>query len=201
MTSPEPKAAKPSRYKGKARRPPKVFQIDENGEKRKVYRTLADCTEKQRVFMKHYGDGETVYTAAKRAAYSGVADAYELMKNESFAALAQAQRQKNADAVQMTRERVMNGLIEAAEMAKLMAEPASMVSAWREIGKMSGYYAPIETKIRVEGNITLDKMNRLTDAELLEIVKPVTERLSHLTHGAEVQDVEPNDVSGDEPDD
>lgn len=189
MPTPESKP-RIRRSTGKPSRPKKEYTI-QNGEKKKNYRTLADCTPKQQAFLKYYGNGESVYAAAVRAGYSGTgAEAYELMKVPSFAALAQAQRQANADAIQMTRERVMNGLVEAAEMAKLMAEPSSMVAAWREIGKMSGFYAPVETRIKVEGNITLDKMNRLTDAELLEIVKPVTEKLSYAVHSQEVQDAE-----------
>ena len=45
----------------------------------------------------------------------------------------------------MTRKKVMDMLLESYDMAKLMAEPASMVSAAREIEKMCGYYAPVES--------------------------------------------------------
>lgn len=159
---------------------------------RKVVYTMDNLNPMQRAFIDEWAKGETIASAAKRAGYAAPSNMYTLMEfNPSFRALASAARAKNAESLNMTRERVMQGLLEAADMAKLMAEPASMVSAWREIGKMCGFYAPVEHKFRVEGNVTIDKMNRLTDAELLELVKPVQDKISQSLHpdrGA--QDVE-----------
>ena len=72
----------------------------------------------------------------------------------------------------MTRKKVMDMLLESYDMAKLMAEPASMVSAAREIGKMCGYYAPVESRVKVDvsGNVMLDRLNNLSDAELLKLI-------------------------------
>lgn len=53
---------------------------------------------------------------------------------------------KNAATIKMTREQVMQGLMDAADMARLAGEPMAMVSAWKEIGRMCGYYAPEVTK-------------------------------------------------------
>ena len=74
----------------------------------------------------------------------------------------------------------LDGFKEAIEMARLMAEPANMIAGWREIGKMCGYYAPVETRVKVDvsGNIVLDKMNSLTDAELLKIISQGSEYAS-----------------------
>ena len=57
-------------------------------------------------------------------------------------------------------------------MAKLMSEPASMISGWREIAKMCGYMAPVEHRVKVDvsGNIVLDRMNSMSDAELLKVI-------------------------------
>jgi phage terminase small subunit len=52
-----------------------------------------------------------------------------------------------------------------------MAEPASMVSAWREIGKMCGYYEPVTKKVDI--TVTQNgfkRLERLSDAELLELI-------------------------------
>jgi hypothetical protein len=79
---------------------------------------------------------------------------------------------KYEEAGQVTRKSVMDMHLEAYAMAKLMSEPATMVSAARELGKMAGYYAPVEHKVKVDvtGNLVLDRMNSLSDAELLKII-------------------------------
>ena len=47
-----------------------------------------------------------------------------------------------------------------------------MVAAAREVGKMCGYYAPVEHKMKVDvtGNIVVDKLNSMSDAELLKLI-------------------------------
>jgi phage terminase small subunit len=72
----------------------------------------------------------------------------------------------------MTRKKVMDGMLEAIEMAKIQADPGVMVNGWREIGRMCGYYAA-EKKvldINITAKRTVDKMETLSDAELLEMI-------------------------------
>jgi hypothetical protein len=66
----------------------------------------------------------------------------------------------------------MDMLIESFDMAKLMAEPASMVSAAREIGKMCGYYEPVRVKMdmTVNGEVAVRQLNAMTDGELLKLI-------------------------------
>jgi uncharacterized protein YunC (DUF1805 family) len=59
-------------------------------------------------------------------------------------------------------------------MAKLMAEPATMVSAAREIGKMCGYYEP--TKVDVALNVTgALKLEQMSDADLYKMIETAIE--------------------------
>jgi hypothetical protein len=54
----------------------------------------------------------------------------------------------------------------------LQADPGVMVNGWREIGRMCGYYAA-EKKvidINITAKRTVDKLESLTDAELLELI-------------------------------
>jgi len=78
--------------------------------------------------------------------------------------------------------------LEAFEMAKLMSEPATMVSAAREVGKMCGYYAPVEHKLKVDitGNIMVDRLNSMSDAELLKVI--TSGNALELPHAIEVGD-------------
>ena len=65
----------------------------------------------------------------------------------------------------------MDMLIEAYDTAKLLSEPASMVSAAREIGKMCGMYNEVKkVEVSVTGDIMLYKMNQLSDEDLVRLI-------------------------------
>lgn len=133
-------------------------------------------TEKMRLFVKGWAAGDTIQNAAARAGYASPAMAYRLTRMPNVLAVYNAEKQKYEASVGMTRQKVMDGLLEAVEMAKLMAEPMTMVSGWREIGKMCGYYAPVEHRMKVDvaGNIVLNKLNSLSDEELLALISEGT---------------------------
>ncbi len=138
-------------------------------------KTEATLTPKQRLFIKFMGEGDNQTNAAIRAGVppkSASVTASQFRKHDVINRLIAAERAKYEEAAQMTREKVMDGMLEAIDMAKLMAEPSSMISGWREIGKICGFYAPVEHKIKMDvtGNIVLDKLNSMSDAELLKII-------------------------------
>lgn len=130
-------------------------------------------TEMQKLFVKYWAEGDSITAASHRAGYSDNATlAYRMVRMPNILALKAKYEKKYEDASQMTRKKVMDMHLEAFEMAKLMAEPATMVSAAREMGKMCGYYAPVEVKMKVDvtGNIVVDRLNSLSDAELLKVI-------------------------------
>lgn len=132
-------------------------------------------TDQQKAFVRAWAQGESIPTALMRAGYS-VKDnsiGYRMAKMPNILALYNKEKLAYEEASQMTRKRVMDGLLEAVEMAKLMSEPASMVSGWREIGKMCGYYEPkkVTVDVNVTGNIVHERLNRLSDADLLKIIQ------------------------------
>jgi hypothetical protein len=129
-------------------------------------------TDKQKNFAKFWAQGDSITNATLRAGFSDDGVGHRLKHQPNVRALYdKLTAQFEADA-QMSRKKVMDMLQEAYDMAKLMSEPATMVSAAREVGKMCGYYAPVEHKVKVDvtGNIILDRMNQLSDAELLKII-------------------------------
>lgn len=132
-------------------------------------------TEKQVLFAKFYAQGDSVPNAMARAGYSTAQYSlgYRMIKMPNVIRVIDAERQKFEEANQMTRKKVMEGLLEGIEMAKLMAEPASMISGWREIGKMCGYYEPrkVQVDVNVAGNVIHQRINSLSDAELLKIIQ------------------------------
>jgi phage terminase small subunit len=129
-------------------------------------------TTQQKAFVKAMAEGDTVNNSALRAGYSNKVQGFEVIKVPAVAHALQLAKAKYEEAAQMTRKKVMDMHLEAFEMAKLMAEPATMVSAAREVGKMCGYYAPVEHRVKVDvtGNIILDRMNNMSDAELLKVI-------------------------------
>lgn len=131
-------------------------------------------TTQQRLFVQHWAKGETIPNAMARAGYNDQPSyGYRMAKMPNILALYNEEKAKYEEAAQMTRQRVMDGLLEAVEMAKLMAEPATMVSGWREIGKMCGYFEPkkVDINVNVAGNVIHQRLNQLSDAELLKIIQ------------------------------
>ena len=131
-------------------------------------------TEKQKLFVKYWAQGDSLTSAGLRAGYSegGMKVVYRLAKMPNILALKSEYELKWEADNQMSRQKVMNGMLESIEMAKLMAEPSSMIAGWPEIGTICGSSAPVEHKVKVDvtGNIVLDKLNALSDAELLKII-------------------------------
>lgn len=129
-------------------------------------------TEKAKLFVKFWAQGESVYSAATRAGYGdGATYAYRLVHYPQAKALYAQEKALYEQAAQMTRKKVMDMLVESYDMAKMAAEPASMVSAAREIGKMCGYYEPQKIKIEHSMADGAQRMDRLTDDELLEVIR------------------------------
>jgi phage terminase small subunit len=137
-------------------------------------------TDKQKIFIDAVCHGQTQTMAARSAGYEFPGpEAVRLMKIPKIKEALQYQHRKYEKATQMTRRRVMDGLVEAVEMAKVQADPGTMVNGWREIGRMCGYYAA-EKKV-IDINITakraVDKLEMMSDAELLEMIENDSEAI------------------------
>jgi phage terminase small subunit len=130
-------------------------------------------TEKQRLFVKFWAEGDSILGASHRAGYSdGGTVAYRLAKDPAVLKIYDIEKALYEESCQMTRERVMEGFLEAAEMAKVMADPTALTGAWREVGKMCGYYEPVKRTIdvNVTGSVTVKQLERMSTADLLKIV-------------------------------
>lgn len=142
---------------------------------------LEDCaplTDKAKLFVKFWAEGNSVTTASMMAGYGdGAAYAYKLVHRIDVKQMYEAEKIRYAEAAQATKIDVMAGLKEAIDMAKLMSEPATMIAGWREIGKLCGYYEPrkIDLNVSVNGSVVLDRMNKMSDAELLKIINEASE--------------------------
>ena len=131
-------------------------------------------TEKARLFVRYWAQGETIPTASARAGYNdGATYAYRLVHMPNVLKLYNEEKAAYEEAAQMTRKKVMDGLLDGIEMAKLMAEPASVINGWKTIGQMCGYFEPVKKKleITVKGQIAMQKMELLSDEQLLEMLE------------------------------
>ncbi len=134
-------------------------------------------TTKMKEFVKFWAQGESILSAAIRAGYNdGGTYAYRLAKDPAILKIYHREKEAYAAAVGMTRQKVMEGLLEAVEMAKIQADPTAMIAGWREVGKMCGYYEPVKKQIDVNitGNVVMERLNKLSDAELLKLIETET---------------------------
>ena len=141
-------------------------------------------TEMQKNFGRAIAMGDSVPNAMAKAGYNETPSyGYRMMKMPNVLAFIKAEQEKNEEASQMTRKKVIDMHLEAYDAAKLLSEPSSMVAAAREIGKMCGYYEPkkVDVNVNVTGQIALQQMGTLTDAQLLQMVEAgAREQLEHI---------------------
>ena len=130
-------------------------------------------TEKAKVFIRFWAQGESIQSAAVKAGYNdGATYAYKIARAPQAVALYNEEKRKYEEASQMTRKQVMDGLIEGIEMAKLLAEPATVINGWKTVGQMCGYFEPIRKKVEltVSGEVFMHKLEQMSDADLMKIL-------------------------------
>lgn len=141
--------------------------------------TLA-CTPQQLVFVQEMAKGVPQSVAAKTAGFADYTrEGSRLLRKAHIVAAIQYLHREHEAVVRMSRQRVMEGMLESIEMAKQLSEPGTMVAGWREIGKMCGYYAA-EHKIhhhQHSAKRAVDRLESLSDAELLEMVEKDSEAI------------------------
>jgi phage terminase small subunit len=130
-------------------------------------------TSKQRSFVTALvHENQTKTKSAIIAGYtpqSASGTARDLLALPKIQAAVAAERASYAIASGVTKKMVVDGLMEAVDMAKIKADPLAMIAGWREVGKMLGFYEPtkVSMSVTVGGQVLLSKMNTMSDAELL----------------------------------
>ena len=131
-------------------------------------------TEKQAAYVEATLDGKDPADAARAAGYAHpLANAESPLKSEAVRTAIAAGRDELSSLTQLTRADVIEGIMESINLARLNADPATMIKGWTEVGKMLGHYAPEVKKVEVDvttGNFTA-KLRALTDDELLKIIE------------------------------
>ena len=130
-------------------------------------------TEKQKLYAVARARGESVPNAMAQAGYNEqVSYGYRLDKMPNVQALIRQEQALYAAAAQIDSKKVIDMQLEAYELARTMAEPATMVSAAREIGKICGLYEPQKVQINVSGSVQheIHRFEAMSDDELLEVL-------------------------------
>lgn len=138
-------------------------------------------TEKQKLFVKLWAQGETILAASLKAGYADHGTyAYRMVRMPNVLALYDAEKRAYEEAAGMSRKKVMDMLLESYQAAKTLDEPSSMVSAAREIGRMCGYYEPVRVKhdVSVEGKVLVERVNALSDEQLIEMIAQASAAMS-----------------------
>jgi len=132
-------------------------------------------TVKQSRFIDEYMVDMNGAAAAERAGYSrktSRAIACELLTKPDIQAELQARGAALARELEITREGVVRGLLDAFEMAKASMQPSIMVSSMAALAKLLGFYT-VETK-RIELTAVQDgiyqNLSFKSDAELLALI-------------------------------
>lgn len=131
-------------------------------------------TEKQRLFVKYWAQGETITSASARAGYNdGATYAYRMVKMPNVLKLYNAEKALYEQASQMTRKKVMDGLLEGIEMCRLTSDGPGVITGWKTVGQMCGYFEPVKRRldINVTGQLQVQNMSRMSDAELLRVIQ------------------------------
>ena len=130
-------------------------------------------TEKQRRFAQALAKGISVPAASREAGYNDrSAMGYKMVKSPAVMRVVDEEREAYQEACNLSRQAVMEGMKEAIDMAQLQAEPATMIAGWRQIGLLCGYYAPakLEVDVNLNGGNAMQKLNSMSDKELMEVM-------------------------------
>lgn len=145
-------------------------------------------TDKAKLFVKYWAQGESITSASARAGYGdGATYAYKLVRFPQAVALYNEEKRLYEESAQMTRKKVMDGLLDGIEMCKTMSDGPGVITGWKTVGQMCGYFEPVKRRIdiNVTGSVEMGRLNRLSDAELLRVIQQgAAAELELLEHSA-----------------
>lgn len=133
-------------------------------------------TPKQRRFVIEYAVDGNGTAAAIRAGYAKAGahvTACRLLKDPKVAKALQLSQQRLARRLEITRQDVVNGLLEGIEMAQKAGEAGNVIAGYKELGGLLGHYAPTRTAVAVTAFTAqlISKFEAMTDDELVNIVE------------------------------
>ena len=147
-------------------------------QRRAVTSPILALLPQQQLFCQAVARGRSAEVAARMAGYKKPnIQGSQMLKKPWIQEAIRFLNKKYEQVLDMTRKKVMDGFLEAIEIAKIQAQPGDMISGWREIAKMCGYYAPEVKKIdiSISAKRVIDQMETLSDEDLLKMVEESAE--------------------------
>ena len=134
---------------------------------------MSDLTTRQCRFVDAYKGNAT--QAALEAGFSPRSarqHATRMLSNAAIQAAISVRQAEDSHRLQIERHDVIAGLLEAFAMANEMREPAAMVSAARELGRLMGFYAADRRQVEVVAARGDDRRHweAMSDTELAGLV-------------------------------
>lgn len=138
-----------------------------------IKRRQSELSKQQAIYVAQRAKGHTKQESAIMAGYApdknGVVKVEDSKKVQVALTGARAETAKNLG---LTKEDIAQGLLDAANMARVMADPSAMTRAYSELGKMLGFYEPEKKKVTHElGTKTIEALKGLPDHELAKLAK------------------------------
>jgi phage terminase small subunit len=134
----------------------------------------SSMTPKQHAFVQARLKGLNCVQAAQAAGYATPnVQGYQMESNPTIMAALKRERERAERVSDMSKKRVMDGMLHAIDQAKLLADPTAQISGWREIAKMCGYYEPkkVQLEVSVSAKRMFSQFETLSDAELLKLAE------------------------------
>ena len=137
---------------------------------------FSDLTSKQLRWVDEYLIDLNGAAAAVRAGYSSKSArsiAHENLTKPDIQAVIHTKQAALAQELYITRQNVIQGLLEAIEMGRHQRNPAAVVGALREIAKLLGLYEPEVKRVALTSDqrISQHHISAMTDAELLALMQ------------------------------
>lgn len=128
-------------------------------------------TAKQLRFVAEYlvdGNGARAAVAAGYGRAGAKVTAHRLTHaNPAVQAEIRARQAQDAQRLQIERQDVIEGLLEAIAEAKAKRNPAAMISGWREMARLLGYFAPSRHVVETGAVSAIQqRLELMSDAEL-----------------------------------
>ena len=89
----------------------------------------------------------------------------------------------------------MDGMLEAIDLARILEKPTAMISGWKEVGRMCGFYEPDrkEITLNVQGAQLEKELKSLPREELYRLMEQHGQSLDSIIEGEVVNgDNEPS---------
>jgi len=126
-----------------------------------------------RLFIENMGLGMTPKAAARHAGYTNPSrESRSMLADKDILTAIQVIQTENQKNSKLTRENVMENLIEAFDIAKTQGDPQAMVRSMAEVNRMNGFYAPEKKIVELTGPQAerQQQIESLSKEELLELL-------------------------------